>query len=363
MNISLILITKNNEKNVKIIIDKFNKYINNICLYDLNSEDDTVNVVKSLSNYYQKNFKTNNIFSNNTSHNILIDAIDENITDNDYLLILNGNDNVKRLNTSFLDKLEYESILFYELRLHDKHNEIIDRVKLLLSNKCEWKVNKFTNYIYPVVNLNNDICNVDLNNWIQRDVDYSYNNLNEMLFKYSNNQLDFNEELDTLLVVGDYFLKHKAYSDTINALSLYIKLELNKNDNEYLLYMGHLLLSKAYMLSNANINLITNEIGNAINLMPKMHNAYSLMGNYLYDLCKYDTSYTLLKDCLSLENNNEYPVHYKNCSIEGNYNIIFAAMLIGEMDEAKKYLNMLKDLNDKSFTDMINIIETIISEY
>lgn len=363
MKIALILITKNNEKNVKTIIDKFKKYINNICLYDLNSEDDTINVVKSLSNSYQKEFKINDIFSKKTSHNILIDAINQNITDNDYLLILNGNDNVKRLDTYFLDNLEHKSILFYELQLHDKHNEIIDRTKLLLSNKCEWKVNTFTNYIYPVVNLNNDICNVDLNNWIQRSVDYSYNNLNKLVSKYLNDELDLNEELDTLLVVGDYFIKNKTYFDAINALSLYVKLGINKNDNEYLLYMGHLLLSKVYMLTNANIKLITNEIGNAIKLIPTMHNAYSLMGNYLYDLCLYDTSYALLKDCLSLENNNEYPMHYKNSSIEGNYNIIFAAMLIGEMEEAKKYLNMLKELNDKNFTDMINIIEKIISEY
>ena len=286
---------------------------------------------------------------------------------NDYIIILNGNDNLNKFNVSFLNELTNEPILFYEINIHDKYKEKVERQKILFSNCCEWdnwEINPLTNYVSPKIIVNDECGKIDSNNWISRNIDYSYNNIQKIEYKYKKKDLDFNNELKYLPVIGEYYLNNKKYEDSVNALTIFIELAANKDKIDiYTHYMGFILLAKAYILGNYGMSLVTETIGKAIDLIPTKQEAYSLMGNFLYDVCNYDLSYFVLKDCLNLNNDNEYPVYYKTCNIEGNYKIIFAAMMTGQMDEAKNYLNMLKELNDECFTTMINNIEMVLHEY
>tara|TARA_B100000123_G_C25739972_1_gene433372 strand:+ start:2136 stop:3227 length:1092 start_codon:yes stop_codon:yes gene_type:complete len=362
MRIRLVIITKNNEENIKLIINKLIKYVYDICLYDFNSSDNTVNVVESLCEIYEKNLIIKEV-TNLDYNNILIYSINENLVDNDYIITLNGNDNLNRFNVSFLDNLISERILFYEINIHDKHNEKIERQKILFSKHCKWEICEFTNYVSPKIIINNEIGKVDSKNWISRNIDYSYNNIEKMRISYEKNAINIKEDSKYLLIIGEHYLNSNKIKDSIQLLTIFTDVAFNLDKMDiYTHYMGLVLLAKAYILGNKSIFLIRETIGKAINLIPTKQEAYSLMGNFLYDVCNYDTSYYLFKDCLNLEIDSKYPVYYKSCNIEGNYKIIFALMMTGEMDEAKKYLNMLKELNDENFAIMINNIENILEE-
>jgi glycosyltransferase involved in cell wall biosynthesis len=57
MQIGALIMVKNEEKSIKTTIDSLKGYINSIIVYDTGSTDDTISIIKNISNFVKYKIK------------------------------------------------------------------------------------------------------------------------------------------------------------------------------------------------------------------------------------------------------------------------------------------------------------------
>lgn len=132
--------------------------------------------------------------------------------------------------------------------------------------------------------------------------------------------------------------------------SMNIKDTKHEYDKE-LIYYAYILLTKYYIHCVEHKNVIIDTIKMAIEIYPERAEAYSVIGNYFYKIGNYILCYYNLEKALSLLKTHDFFMCYQDdYSIENNYNIIIASIILDKQDSAIKYL---KDLHLFSFKTSI----------
>jgi hypothetical protein len=359
-NIRLIL-TVNNKNNIETILKDYSKYIKDIVIYFFGSNKNIINFCISLLDAYNINYCYK--FLNNVNINSMQYIIDSNIRDCsiidkniDFLLLLDSNDQIINLNNCLKqissNSSYYECIIYYENEKYMLKN------KFIISTKHNWKT---YNSNHLIVNKSNDsnikgeyIDNV----WIKRHYNYSFINYNKIKDKIINPIYD--NEL--LFALGKYYYSKKNRKTSF-ILIMFINSMNNVGDkkNVYdkeLIYYAYLLLTKYYIYCVENNNLIINTIKKAIEIFPNRAEAYSTIGNYFYKIGNYELCYYNLEKALMSTNvENCFMCYQNDYTIENNYNIIIASIILDKSDTAIQYLKDLKEKNVKIYKYFIYLIK------
>lgn len=345
--IRLIITIDSKINNIKKIITECAEYINDIVIYSNSANEKSRSLCMSLLQDYNIDFQYIEYDTNNYTNSMQY-IIDDNIdnTDIDFLLLLDSNDHIVNLNEC-LKKIT-NKYSYYECIIYYPTEQFILRNKFIISTKYKWRTYNSNNLI---VNTNNDpsitgeyVSNV----WIQREYNCSIVNYNLIEKKI----LSPNYENELLFAIGKYYY-NKNDSKTGYMLNMFINSMNNAEDTiqyEYdkeLLYYGYIILTKYYIKCVRHLNVIINTISKAIMIYPNRAEAYSIIGNYFYEIGNYNLCYYNLEKALSLSKiDNCYMCYQNSYSIENNYNIIMASIILDKNKSAFQYLKTLKKTNN-----------------
>lgn len=355
--IRLILTIDNNKNNIEKILSDHIQYIKDMIVYDVGSDEITKEFCTTLLQTYDIDYRYECVNSVDNYINSMQYIIDSNIKDPqiDFLLLLDSNDQIINLNDCLkqlsTEPSYYECIIYYEKEQYMLKN------KFLISAKHNWKTYNSNNL---VVNKSNDpdITGKFIKNvWIKRHYNFSF--INHEMIEDAILMPIYEKEL--LFALGNYHYSKKD-SNTGFILNMFINsMNIKDTKHEYdkeLIYYAYILLTKYYIHCVEHKNVIIDTIKMAIEIYPERAEAYSVIGNYFYKIGNYILCYYNLEKALTLLKTHDFFMCYQDdYSIENNYNIIIASIILDKQDSAIKYLKDLKTKNAELYKYFICLIK------
>lgn len=289
-NLSICIVTKNNNNSIKDCIESVNYLTNDISVIDMDSTDDTLDIIKQygckILNKKLKYKKDNKNYLIEVSKNDWIFFIEPNEK------IINGFKEFSNLTTGDENKaystlILKNNILSKSLRIFNKKNK-----KIIFENPI------YENIYYPSIKTG-----IVLKEIIEDKIDEEYK---EILSWKNDDKLKSSPIYYECL----YFIKNKKYDDFLRTAEKYLFLEENNNLPSYLMIKYY--LSLVYFYAKKDLKNSIKNITFCLEKNPTMSEFWCLLGDINFELKKYEKAYHFYNNAIILgkqrSNDDDLPI-------------------------------------------------------